>query len=76
MKSILVKGIGIVAILSAVILSTFLLTKEGETVQYFAPPTVEEVVAVQAEKWLQSPEALEYAKNKVREELVTELSKK
>ena len=75
MKLKLVKALAYVLILGAVVVATILLTKEGEEVQYFAPPTVEEVVTNRAEKWLQTPEALEYAKNKARTELVEELSK-
>lgn len=77
MKSILIKVVAYVIVLASIIGATVLYTKQSEPVQYIneAPANIDEVIKTRAEEWLKSIEAYEYAKNKVTETLVEELSK-
>jgi hypothetical protein len=77
MKSKFIKVVAYAIVLASIIGATVLVTKQAEPVQYIKdePANIDEVIKLQAEQWLQSPEAYEYAKNKVTETLVEELSK-
>lgn len=77
MKSILIKVVAYVIVVASIVGATVLLTKQAEPVQYIneQPANIDEVIQNRAEEWLKSPEAYEYAKNKVTETLVEELSK-
>jgi hypothetical protein len=77
MKSKIIKIIAYVIVLASIIGATFLLTKQAEPVVYVneEPANIDEVIKVRAEEWLATPEAYEYAKDKVTQDLVSELSK-
>lgn len=77
MKSKFIKVVAYAIVLASIIGATVLLTKQAEPVQYIKdePANIDEVIQNRAEEWLTSPEAYEYAKNKVTETLVEELSK-
>ena len=48
------------------------MTREEEQVEF----TLDALITAKADTWLGTPEALEYAKNQVRGEVIDELSKK
>jgi hypothetical protein len=48
------------------------MTREEAQVEF----TLDALISAKAESWLTGPEALEYAKNQVRGEVIDELSKK
>jgi hypothetical protein len=77
MKSILIKTTAYIIVIAAIVGATVITTKQAQPVVYTNndPATVEDVIKLKAEEWLQTPEAYEYAKNKVTETLVEELSK-
>ena len=77
MKQKLIKGIAYVIVLASIIGATVLLTKQAEPVVVVneSEPNIDEVIQLRAEEWLTTPEAFQYAKDKVTNELVAELSK-
>lgn len=77
MKSKITKGIAYIIVLASIIGATVLLTKQAEPVVVVREnePNIDEVIQLRAEEWLATPEAFEYAKDKVTKELVDELSK-
>lgn len=80
MKKLLIGGIVVLALLTTIMLwenvrHYFDNTVEAVQQEKEVELTLEALTTARAESWLKSPEALEYAKNQVRGDIIEELSK-